>query len=326
MRFPLIIRRGVLLLIAPLAAAPAWAEEADRSDDSAPLLWVVTHDDIDEPSFLFGTIHLPDERVKRLQPAVRQAFAMSGAVYTELPMETAVMMEAAQRSMLPDGKMLIDVLPEKLYERTEAYVTKKAPGFPFAALERLKVWAIAVQLSMLDIMEEMARNEPLDMTLYNRAKRQDKEVGGLETLDEQIGVFDSLSTAEQIEMLEQSLQLLEDADKEGRDMLEELTRSYLKGDEELMVKLAFEYLDLSKPLNKKIFQKLLIERDERMAERIAEKVRAAPDKSFFFAVGAMHMAGEKGVDALLEKDGFEVRRVTDPRERIRQTTRAKAGS
>ena len=42
-------------------------------------------------------------------------------------------------------------------------------------------------------------------------------------------------------------------------------------------------------------EELLAKRNRRMAGRIAEKLRASPDKSHFYALGAMHYVGQSSV-------------------------------
>lgn len=56
---------------------------------------------------------------------------------------------------------------------------------------------------------------------------------------------------------------------------------------------------------------LLLTRNRRMADRIAEKVRGSPDKTFLFVVGAMHGLGQNSVVDLLAKAGLKVERVTN---------------
>ena len=55
-------------------------------EPAPPFLWMI---DLDPPSFLLGTIHLPDERVLDLPPVVREAFDASEVVYTEITLDTA---------------------------------------------------------------------------------------------------------------------------------------------------------------------------------------------------------------------------------------------
>jgi uncharacterized protein YbaP (TraB family) len=67
----------------------------------------------------------------------------------------------------------------------------------------------------------------------------------------------------------------------------------------------------SPALQKRFEQSLLLTRNRRMADRIAEKVRGSPDKKFLFVVGAMHGLGQNSVVDLLAKAGLKVERVTN---------------
>ena len=57
---------------------------------------------------------------------------------------------------------------------------------------------------------------------------------------------------------------------------------------------------------------LFTDRDAHMAERIEAKLKASPDKSFFFAVGAGHLREKEGVVGLLAKKGLAINRVSAP--------------
>lgn len=65
----------------------------------------------------------------------------------------------------------------------------------------------------------------------------------------------------------------------------------------------------SPALRQRFDEELLAKRNRRMAERIAKKLRAAPDKSHFFALGAMHYVGQSSVLELLRKEGFKIDRI-----------------
>ena len=54
------------------------------------------------------------------------------------------------------------------------------------------------------------------------------------------------------------------------------------------------------------------ERNKLMVERLLVKRAERPDKTCFFAVGALHYAGETGIIGLLRKKGLTVTRVTEP--------------
>ncbi len=282
-----------------MAAACAWA-----ADSSRPLLWKIEGA---KTSYLFGTIHVPDERVLKLKPSVRAALDGADAVFTELPMDMGTQMKIAMKSMLPEGKTLKDVLPKDLYAKIDKLFASK--GLPMMMLGRFKIWAIAVQVTLLDHLMELASKQPLDQYLYKQASGAGKQVGGLETTAEQLAVFDSLSQKEQVKMLRDALDERDKYKAKGVDFIKVLIDIYLRGDEkELLEKMTEEY-DPTDPLDRKMMKLLFTDRNTRMTERIAAKLKASPAKSLFFAIGAGHLPGPEGIVSRLQKAGFKVTRV-----------------
>src|SRR5690606_36884422 len=135
-----------------------------------------------------------------------------------------------------------------------------------------------------------------------QAKGAGKEVDGIETIEEQIGLFEGFSKEEQIELLRSTLNDMEKARKEGKSPISELRNAYLSGDLEVLDKCLNEWMTGLDPALLARFTEILFnKRNHLMAERIAAKLQAAPDKSQFFAVGAGHLIGAEGVLKLLEK-------------------------
>ena len=266
-----------------------------------PFLWRVRGD---KPSYLYGTIHLPDDRVLALPKAVTRAIDGCDEMYTEIPMDPATQVAATPMMMLPEGKTLTDMLPEKLYARLDKLFSSK--GLPLAGLSRLKVWVITVQAAMIDHIMDFATKQALDMVLYTRAQQAGKKVGGLETVEEQIGVFDGLTSGEQVRMLEQTLDLLAEFKAEGRAPVEYLLEAYLAGDDKKMVDAMLETYDPENELDKKLIKRLFTDRNATMSKRIAEKLEAGKGKSFFFAIGAGHLVGEEGMVKMLRARGLTI--------------------
>ena len=301
-----LVARLAVIVAAVLTVSPARAQDEPKiKPTDKPLLWVI---EAKTPSYLYGTIHVPDERVLAVPEVVEEAVNACDVFYTEIPMDMASLMAAAGKMMLPGEQTLADVLPPKLYERTDKYLQSK--GSSLGPLSKFKVWAVVVQVSLADYIQEMASKVPLDMALYQQASAGGKEVGGIETVDEQIAVFESFSAKEQLQALANTLDLLEKAEKEGKSHARELVASYLHGDENELLKIMHEDLDLDDPVDRKMFAKLITERNKLMARRVAEKIKERPDKSFCFALGAGHLGGKDGVVKLLESQGFKLRRLT----------------
>ena len=55
--------------------------------------------------------------------------------------------------------------------------------------------------------------------------------------------------------------------------------------------------------------RLLDDRNTRMSARIAELCAKKPSQSYFFAVGAMHYAGDTGIIGQLTRKGFKITRL-----------------
>ncbi|MBL4850562.1 MAG: TraB/GumN family protein [Planctomycetes bacterium] len=272
------------------------------------LLWKVSGKGLKTPSYLFGTIHLPDKRVLALPKAVDKAIDASDALFCELALEKDLQVKMTPHLMLGGGKTLVDVLGQDLVDRAAKLLAAK--GLPIQPFLQLKPWVLMSQLTMLleYFQESMTQQPALDSVLYNRAKAAGKEVGGLEKVEDQLAVFDSLSAKAQKKMVAEGLDGFEKAAKEGTRTTEPLVRAYLSGDLGEMMKQSKEEIGDDKEMI--AFMKLLLDdRNVTMTAAIAKHLKGAPSKTFFFAVGSAHYPGKLGIVALLKAKGFTVERV-----------------
>ncbi|MGC1480107.1 MAG: TraB/GumN family protein [Chthoniobacterales bacterium] len=272
-----------------------------------PFLWRIESPGAEAPSFLYGTIHLPRPELARIRDNVAPAFESADAVYTEIPMDAATLLAMSTKLFLPDGKTLKDVLPPDVYEAALAELDAMEFDVPLAPRDRMKIWAFTVSLATL---EDELRNPgmiPLDMLLFQRAAMAGKETGGLETAEEQLAIFEDISEEDQIALLRDTLAQLATARETGVNFTDQLVDSYLSGDlERLETDVTAMTLPGKSELTDRLMIRLLDQRNVLMAERMEAKIAGAPEKSFFFAVGAAHLYGEQGVLALLEKSGAEL--------------------
>lgn len=292
-------RRWTTLLLLSLAAA-AWADK--------PFLWKVDAGG-QKPSYLFGSIHIPSPSLTNLAPSVERVLQGADAVYCELAFDDATVLKIAQSSM-GSKRLLSQTLPPELYARTEAELRRVVPGFKLAALERAEIWTVGFALAMLEYQVRYPRVTPLDLLLFQRAKAAGKATGGLETAEEQLEAMNSFTAAEQVEMLRATLDDMDAMRRQGQSPVERLLAAYRAGSAEAVDREVSRSLERCSPaLQKRFEQSLLLTRNRRMADRIAEKVRGSPDKKFLFVVGAMHGLGQNSVVDLLAKAGLKVERV-----------------
>ncbi len=280
--------------------------------EPAPFLWKIEAPGATAPSYLFGTIHLPRPDVAKIPTSVAPAFESADAVFTEIPMDTGTLLEMSTKLFLPDGRTLKDIVPDDVYQA--ALDELKAIKFdaPLAPRDRMKIWAFTVSLATLEDELRYPGVIPLDMLLFQRAAMAGKETGGLETADEQLAIFDDISEEEQITLLRETLTQLATARESGENLTDALVASYQSGDlDRLEADVAKSMALGESELTNRLMDRLLIQRNVLMAERMATKIEASPDQSFFFAVGAAHLYGDTGVISLLEEAGATLTRVSE---------------
>jgi uncharacterized protein YbaP (TraB family) len=296
-----------LILAAALALGPAtYAQTALSRATSAPqersytqgLLWKI-EGPLGQPSYVFGTMHVADARVLALPVAVRQSFDRTASFAMEVKFDPANMLQLASRMVMTDGRDLRAVVGPALYQKIAAVAP--SIGLPPDVLRLFKPWAIALLL----MMPPSSSEDVLDNRLYEMALEQKKGVHELESIDEQVDLFDRMAENEQIAMLSEAV-----ANRERLPaQIESMVNMYLKRDLAALYRLS-EAAAIQDPamkrLNTALMQRLLDQRNVRMADRADPLLKSG---SAFVAVGALHLYGERGVLALLASRGYRVTRV-----------------
>lgn len=245
-------------------------------------------------SYLFGTIHSEDQRVLTLPEPVERAFIESPRLFVEVDMDSANLLTAVAGMLLDDGRELADILEPALYQQTVNAAAQL--GLPELALRQYKPWALAMLLSL----PPTRTGQFLDLVLYQRAKALNKTVAGLETMHEQMDLFDSLSEDDQVTLLRDALN--------NRDQLptifQALLDRYLKRDLRGLVEINQQLAETSASGLADRFQvKLVDERNRRMVERLVGPLASG---GVFVAVGALHLPGEQGMLRMLERRGYRI--------------------
>ena len=246
-------------------------------------------------SYLFGTIHSGDPRVIKLPPAVAAAFARSRSFTGEMDMNVASLQETQKEMFLPDDKTLDSLIGDTRYNYCVALMNDY--DVPETMVKRMKPWAVAIQLNM----PKPEADRFLDLMLYQRAVSRKIPVHALETSAEQVAVFDNLTLEQQIELLDEALYSYEDMPA----LIEKLINLYLARDLAGMQATSDDQLQKSDSgLAKKIEQRLITERNHRMAKRMQQRLK---EGQAFIAVGALHLPGKEGILSLLEQQGYQVK-------------------
>ena len=288
---------AAITLVYILALAVCFAANGDASAPfSNGLLWKVEKDGV-RPSYIFGTIHLDDDRVTDLPTPVKQAFADSTSFTMEMIIDEASTQKFLTAMLLADGN-LQSMIGDSLFAETAGLMAEY--GMPQEITERFKPWAVMLTL----IMPKERQGLIVDNVLYQQALSQKKSVHQLENVDEQIAVFDGLPTDVQVGLLKQTVthhDLIP-------DMVEKSIQVYLKRDLGTMwdVNNSIMETDVDKRFNEIFLQWVLYDRNARIAERLRPLLKAG---DAFVAVGALHLYGKKGVLSLLKSRGYRINRI-----------------
>ena len=266
------------------------------------LLWKVERAGV-EASHVFGTIHSTDKRVNRLPKPVNRAVRAAKSLVLEVVRTDDMPVRMARLMMLHDGRRLEDIVGAELF----AGFAKIARGYglPAKVLQRIKPWAALMTISLppAEKARQAAGRLPLDLALGARAQRRGVPVYGLETVEEQLGLFEGLPEADQISLLAAAVR-----DNAKLDpMFERMIQSYLARDLDGLMTWAIDQAAGADPRHREIFEVHFLERRNRL---MAERVRIRLDAGgAFIAVGAAHLPGENGLLALLARQGYRVERV-----------------
>jgi uncharacterized protein YbaP (TraB family) len=290
-----------LILAASLFPAVLAAEEpgagrpdADQAGHPNALLYEIRSETSTDPSYLFGTIHSEDPRVLDLAAPVLDAFRDSRGFALEVVPDADAIIRAMVSMTFKDGRTLSDALPPELYPR--AAEALKGLGMPPAAFNDFKPWAVVTLLSV----PRGENGEFLDLRLHREAVEAGKRVAGLETMEEQLAIFEGLDESDQVALLRETLDSLDSLP----DLLATLIAAYLERDLDALQTYGDRYLDGADPRLAALFREVAVRsRNHRMAERMGPLL---DEGGWFIAVGALHLPGTEGILALLRAQGYRV--------------------
>jgi len=261
---------------------------------SKTLLWQISGPGIAKPSYLYGTIHImcPDDIV--VTPTLEAKFAATQKLYLELDLsDPKTIADAATGMMMKGGVTLQQLLSKATYD-TVAQRFQKLAGVPLAFVNTVKpmLAEAAIYPGLLG-----CAGEAWEQKFMQLAKAKKIPVAGLETTKEQLDVIDSIPYQVQADMLAKGL---EDVDS-LRTSFKQLLAVYKNKDLDSLNILMNDDPDFGK------YEAIMI--DKRNAKWIPAIIKQAKLAPSFFAVGAGHLGGAKGVISMLRKKGFTVKPV-----------------
>ena len=287
-------------LAAALALALALALPAAAAERFAKgLLWQVSRQGV-APSYVFGTIHLPDPRVLEIPEPVLRALAEARIYAMETPQAEGHQWRLYEAAQFEDGRTLASVVGDETFGQVRAALAPRA--IPEPVIARLKPWAA---LANIQVAPEGYAHVTLDERLFALARVQRLKFEVLEGTEEHIAVFDGIPLETQVAMLRHTLEHRDALAAMIEPTLQAWLRRDLAGIRAVNERIAARYPAMTP--HYRVFMRHVVEhRSIVMAHRLHLRLRSG---RVFVAVGATHLYGDQSLLRLIERQGYRVTRL-----------------
>lgn len=287
----------VLLIFLCISCASQIARLSD--DNGETFLWKTGSETA--TVYLLGSVHLAKEDLYPLNPLIERAFEDSDKLALEVFMDQKTGAEANKKfrtsALYPPGDSLDNHISDEVRRMLDRQL--KESGIPNAAITSFKPWFVSMILSVSE-MQKLGFAPEFGIDSYFQKKAEDrKEILSLETVDDQVNLFNNISDKVQELMLRESLETVAQMEQIMRGTME----AWKKGDVRRLENLMLE--PMQKPEYKPLLQKVLIRRNQKMTRKIESYLQT--DKTYFVIVGALHLVGQEGIVELLRARGYDVR-------------------
>jgi hypothetical protein len=246
--------------------------------------------------YLLGSVHLLTPEAGKLPPVVDSAFARAKTIVFETNVDTAMIsaQSVMARAQYPAGVTLRSSLSAASVARLDTVL--QAYGLSVDQVNQFRPWFVTVMISQLAMQRaNFQADYGVDIQLNTRVHGTGKKVIGLEPVEYQLGLFDSMPEAEQEQMLLQSAP--------PDSAIADLTRikdAWLAGDAAKLDSI----VNRQTPESERLFDELVTQRNRNWIPQIDALLTGTSDA--LVVVGAAHLVGKQGVLELLRAQGYHI--------------------
>lgn len=277
-----------------------------------PALWKAVDPETGNELYLLGTIHVLSEDKFTMPDYLLDVYENSDGIAVEYDIRELETVSGAQELLLKmlysDGSTISDHISEEAYEAGKKCLSDLGIYSSLLDVYMPGFWVNQIESMAMLSFENLSENG-VDSQFLDMAAKDGKEIVSIETLDIQaqalVGYTDEYADyclrqlpddMENLEETAQSLGQLYDMWATGDMAALEKLANDTEGIPEELIDDAEAYYDI-----------MLYKRNEGMADKAAEFIENG--KNYFFMVGVLHFAGDRGVTALLEDMGYTVERL-----------------
>jgi uncharacterized protein YbaP (TraB family) len=255
--------------------------------------------------YLAGSVHALPKGHAEFSPQLEQAYAAAKVVFMEVDLDDMNPLEAMQfvnsRGTLPQNQSLADLVGADGYARINE--TAQSLDVPEIVIDRLEPWAAAMVLTQFALQKSGFDPQlGIDMQLVERARADGKPVEGLETVIDQLSIFDGRSMEEQTRFLIESVDDMPTLECD----LARLVEAWRAGDMRSLEK-EFQKERAQAP---GLYDELLGARNRKWLPKIVDLLD--DDRDYLVVVGTLHFVGRDGLLTLLKRAGHKASALPTP--------------
>ena len=266
---------------------------------NAQILWKVSGNGLQEPSYILGTHHAASKDICDNISGFNDAYASIEQVYGEVDTKemnsAATQIKMMPHMKMPKGQTLSSLYTEEQLKKIDDYITPLL-GMGVNAFDKIKPAVLSASIQLTIIMKIYPEFDPakgIDSQMQTMARKDKKSALGLETVDFQVDLLYNSPLEEQAAEL---LEMVEEG-QEAEKMIIDLTNRYLKQDLPGLWEL------MQKDSEPEELEKLVYSRNRNWTAQMKEIMPQTPT---MFVVGAGHLPGEQGLIKLLEQEGYKL--------------------
>ena len=266
-----------------------------RADGPLHALWELhgKHNTV----YILGSIHVLRPSDYPLAPAVLNAYGSAKSIFMEVNLaeidSQMMQTELLASARLPEGKTLPVIMGDARYKRAQALA--REVGVDLGIFDAFAPWFAAEAISQLQLQQlGFEPKSGVEMFFLERARADGTSVAGLETVHDQIALFDALSMDQQADYLVSSLEEAHDLPKE----VDAMVHAWAGGDTQWFA----DQLKSEIGRDPALYDSVLVARNRKWVPKIEALLN--DDKNYLVIVGTGHLVGQSSVIALLKKDGI----------------------
>jgi uncharacterized protein len=275
----------------------------------AQLLWKISGNGLEKPSYIFGTHHLAplsiQDSITGLSKAKSETEQVCGEVVTSDLLKPEYQEKYKLASLMPNGKKVSDLLTKdqriKVNKLLKDVIGSDLDAMP--QLEQLSPFALTTVVLIVLNQQMIPGFDPrtqLDTQFQNEAIKSREKVLGLETTDFQLNVlFKSRTIERDAELLVCLADHLEQTKNENKIAYE----AYMNQNLQKLLEISEEEMNNNCDSRPEEDAKLIYDRNNNWVNKMPEIMKKCPT---LFVVGALHLPSEKGILNLLKMRGYSV--------------------